>query len=121
MSKVYQPVIIEKVEEIIKILDESEFFKDYDITNMDFIREYLSDNLTQKFIIGNFDIENDELFSEDEFEKILKEMVVGTLLEELKQKGVINSYGDETMDEEVYFLTEEGKKHLENLKKEEED
>ena len=118
MSKVYQPSVISKTEEVIKILEECDFFKDHDINNLDFAREYLRDKLTDKFISGNIDIENDELFMENEFEDILKEIVVGTLLIELKNKGIINSYEDDDT-EEVFFLTEEGRKQLEILKKNE--
>lgn len=115
MGKIYQPEVISKASEIIKILEECEFFKDHEIDNTDFAMEYLCDKLTDKFILGDIDVENDQLFIENEFETILKEIVVGTLLIELKKKGVINSYEDDET-EEVFFLTEEGKKHLNNIK-----
>ena len=118
MSRVYQPIVIDKAEEVIKILEECSFFKDHDIDNLNFAKEYLCDKLTEKFISGNIDIENDELFMENEFEDMLKEIVVGTVLLELKNKGIINSYEDDNT-EEVFFLTKEGKEHLETLKKNE--
>ena len=116
MSKVYQPSVINRAEEVIKILEECKFFEDHEINNLDFTREYLCDKLTEKFISGDMDIDNDQILSEDEFETFLKEIVVGTLLMELKNKGIIDSYEDDNT-EEVFFLTKEGKEHLEILKK----
>lgn len=116
MSKIYQPSVISKAKEVIKILEECKFFEDHEIKNNDYTMKYLCDKLTEKFITGDMDIENDQLFTEDEFETILKEIVVGTLLMELKNKGIINSYEDDST-EEVFFLTKEGKEHLEILKK----
>ena len=65
------------------------------------------------FINGTLDSETDELFTEDEFDQLLKELVAGSLLYELKQKGLVDSYEDDAT-EEMFFLTEEGKKLLKN-------
>jgi DNA-binding PadR family transcriptional regulator len=73
--------------------------------------------MTEKYIsglIGDFDGENGELFTEEEFSKLLKEIVAGSILNSLKEEGYLNSYEDETT-EELFFLTEKGKKHLEDL------
>ena len=51
------------------------------------------------------------MFTEDEFEVILRELVAGSVLYELKDKGLVDSYEDDNT-EEMFFLTEEGKKHL---------
>lgn len=111
MSKAYQPIVVEETENIIQGLIESDFFNDYEIDDYTFARQYILDLLTQKFIDGLLENEEDELFSEDEFTKMLREIVAGTLLYELKERGLINSYEDNDT-EEVFFLTEEGKKHL---------
>lgn len=111
MSKAYQPIVVEETENIIQGLIESDFFNDYEIYDYTFARQYILDLLTQKFIDGLLENEEDELFSEDEFTKMLREIVAGTLLYELKERGLINSYEDNDT-EEVFFLTEEGKKHL---------
>lgn len=113
MSKVYQPFITEQVNEIIEILEETNFFRDHELTDKTFAVNYLSDNLTSKFITGKIDSNTRELFTEDEFTQILKEIIAGTVLNELKDKGYINSYEDENT-EEVFFLTPEGREYLKN-------
>jgi predicted transcriptional regulator len=42
--------------------------------------------------------------------------VAGTILNELKTKGLVNSYEDDNT-EEMFFLTEKGKKVLKNDEK----
>jgi hypothetical protein len=111
MSKVYQPIVIEETENLIEGLKESKFFEDYEIEDLTFVREHLLEIMTQKFIDGSLDEEFEELFSEDEFTKILQELVAGSLLYEMKEKGFINSYEDENT-EETFFLTEKGKDFL---------
>lgn len=109
MSKAYQPIIVEETEHIIQGLIESNFFLDYEIDDYTYARQHILDLLTQKFIDGLFEDEESELFNEDEFTKLLREIVSGTILLDLKQKGLINSYEDDST-EEVFFLTEKGKK-----------
>ena len=110
MNKIYQPIVIEKTNDIIESL--IDFFNDYEIESLDFAKEYLCDKLTEKFING--ELEEDEignvlLFTESEFEVILKELIAGSILYELKDKGLIGSYEDNTT-EETFFLTKKGKK-----------
>jgi len=107
----YQPIVIKKTNEILEILEESNFFLDFELESTDFAKSYLLDKLTQKFIVGDIDFEMDELFTEDEFDQILKEIAAGTVLYELKEKGLVDSYSDDNT-EEMFFLTEEGKKLL---------
>ena len=111
MSKIYQPIVIEEVEYLIEGLKDADFFKDYEIEDLTYIRQHLSDLLTEKFINGTLDDETEELFTEEEFDQLLKELVAGSILYELKQKGLVDSYEDDTT-EEMFFLTEEGKKVL---------
>ncbi len=115
MGKIYQPVVKEEAENIIKGLVETDFFTEYEITSHDYTREYLCDKLTEKYINNGFDNDED-LFDEDEFIVILKEIIAGSLLMQLKEKGFIDSYDDDSMDEEMFFLTEEGKKELKKNK-----
>lgn len=110
MSKIFQPKVKEIAKEIIDDLTESGFFAEYEIINTEFANEYLCEKLTEKFIIGELDLE-EALFDEPEFTKILQEIIAGSLLTELKKKGYINSYEDENT-EELFFLTEEGKKYV---------
>ena len=111
MSKVYQPIVIEETENLLEGLKESMFFEDYEIEDLTFAREHLLDLMTQKFVEGKLDEDFEEIFTEEEFEQLLKEIVAGSLLYELKDKGYVNSYSDE-YTEEMFFLTEKGKQHM---------
>jgi hypothetical protein len=116
MDKIYQPVVIEKCDIIIDSL--IEFFEDYEIESLDFAKKYLCDKLTEKFILGELNEEEEDtlfLFTEEEFEVILKELVAGSVLYELKEKGYVESYEDDTT-EEMFFLTKKGKKFLKEEK-----
>lgn len=110
MSKVYQPVVIENTEKFIQALEESYFFVDYDIEDKTFAKSYLLDVFTNKFIDGKLD-DDEGIFNESEFETILKEIAAGSLLHQLKEKGLVNSYEDD-QTEETFFLTEKGKQYL---------
>ena len=116
MSKIYQPIVIEESENLLIGLVESKFFDDYEISDLTFARQYILDIVNEKYILGLLGDETDELFSEDEFTKILQELVAGSVLYELKNQGYLNSYEDENT-EETFFLTPKGKKHLEKEKK----
>lgn len=112
MSKIYQPIVIEMTNDIITDLRESEFFTDYEINSTVFAEKYLLDKLTEKFILGELENEDDEflgVFNDDEFEVVLREIVAGSILYELKEKGLVDSYEDETT-EEMFFLTKKGKR-----------
>ena len=117
MDKIYQPIVIEKCDIILDSL--IEFFEDYEIESLDFAKKYLCDKLTEKFILGELDEEEGDslfLFNEEEFEVILKELIAGSVLYDLKQKGYVESYEDDTT-EEMFFLTKKGKKYLKDEKK----
>jgi len=116
MSKVYQPVVVKNVDLIIESLVESDFFISYELESTDFAREYFSDRLTEKFIKGELTDDEGDFFTEDEINQYLKEIIAGTLLNELKNKGLVNSYEDDNT-EEVFFLTEEGKEYMKNKMK----
>ena len=112
MSIIYQPIVIEKCNEILESL--TEFFEDFEVTSLEFAKKYLCDKLTDKFILGELEEEEGDslfLFTEDEFEVILRELIAGSVLYELKQKGLVDSYEDDTT-EEMFFLTKKGKKML---------
>lgn len=112
MDKIYQQCVIDKTEELLEILKSISFFDDYEIENTNFARKYFLDILTEKFISGKFD--DEDILSEDEFETCLKEIIAGSVLYDLKEKGFVNSYEDDEVDE-VFFLTEEGKQYLKKL------
>jgi hypothetical protein len=119
MNKVYQPIVIEETDYFIEGLAESGFFEDYDIKDLTFVRTHLLNIFTEKFINGLLNDDDLELFGEDEFDTLLKELVAGSILFELKGKGYIDSYEDEDT-EEMFFLTDEGKKHVKNTNPEDE-
>jgi hypothetical protein len=111
----YLPKIIEVSEEMINILIEDQFFDDFEITDYSYARKRFCDELTAKFIAGDLDFEDDELFTDEELDAILKEIAAESVLSTLKKSGYINSYEDDDV-EETFFLTEKGKKEIERLK-----
>jgi hypothetical protein len=112
MSTIYQPIVIEKSNEIIESL--TDLFIDYEIMSLEFARKYLCDKLTDKFIEGNLDNDDEGsilIFNDEEFEVVLREIVAGSVLYELKEKGLVDSYQDDTT-EEMFFLTKKGKREM---------
>lgn len=105
----YQQVVLDKADAFITILTEIDFFKDHEIKNIEFAKKYLCDVLTEKFIDGKID--DDILFEEEEIEKMLNEIIVGSIFQELKRKGYVDSIDNEN-HEETFFLTEDGKEYL---------
>jgi hypothetical protein len=112
MNKIYQPEVLVKSKEIIDLLVDIKFFSDHEIDNTYFAEQYFNEKLTEKFING--EINEEAIFSEDEMEICLKEIITGSILYQLKDKGYVNSYEDENT-EEIFFLTEEGKEYLKNI------
>jgi hypothetical protein len=119
MNRVYQPIVIEETDYFIEGLVESGFFEDYDIKDLTFVRTHLLNIFTEKFINGLLNDDDVELFGEEEFDILLKELVAGSILFELKEKGFVDSYEDEDT-EEMFFLTDEGKKYVKNTNSDEE-
>jgi hypothetical protein len=119
MSKIYQPIVIEKTNEIIETLIESKLFEDYEIESTEFATKYFLDKLTEKFILGEMTIDTDMLFSEDEFDKCIREVIVGSMLTKMKQNGYVNSYEDDET-EETFFLTDKGREFLKILRENDE-
>jgi hypothetical protein len=121
MDRKYQPMVLDHASIIIGMLKETNFFVDYELESEEFAMDYLCEKLTEKFIQGELNGQFDiEIFSEDEMEKFLREIVAGSILMELQEKGIVDSIEDEN-NEERFFLTDLGKnlandikKHLEN-------
>jgi hypothetical protein len=116
MNRVYQPVVLQKTKELITILEETNFFKEYQIESTEYAELYFKNLLTEKFILGQLDITDDvdlEIFTDTEFGEILNRIISGSVLYELKAKGLVNSYEDEDT-EETFFLTSKGKKYIED-------
>jgi hypothetical protein len=109
----YLPKIETITEEIIQTLIEDEFFKDFEIEDYSYARKRIAEELTNKFLINGLDEENG-IFSDDEFDKILKEIAAEDVLRSLQKRGLINSYEDENT-EEIFFLTEKGREEMNNV------
>lgn len=114
MSKIYQKEVIKQSEEFIDALIESNFFKEHEIDNLTFAKEFVLEVMNKKYVEGIIGEEKSEFFSEKEFTEILQTIIAGSLLHELKEKGLINSYEDENTDE-IFFVTEKGKEIMKNL------
>lgn len=111
MSKIYPPAVEDHANDLIEGLHESGFFEDYEIKDFEYINEHVRNVLTEKFIAGTIDEDFEDMFNEEEFEQLLKELIAGSILYELKNKGLVNSYDDDNT-EEMFFLTEKGKEYL---------
>jgi hypothetical protein len=121
MKPIYQPIVLRHAENIIEAFNESGFFEDYEIEDKSYTMGYLCDKLTDKFILGELNEVIDEyVFTEDEMEKILREIIAGTYLTELQDKGFIDSIQD-AEDQERFFLTDMGKEWAERINKEKEE
>jgi DNA-binding transcriptional regulator YhcF (GntR family) len=117
MDNVYQPIVIEKSLEIIESLTESGFFSEMNIKTKDFAHEHLCKKLTKKFIEGKLS-NDDEVFTIEEMDKILTEILVGTVLLELESEGIVETIEDEN-NEQVFFLTAKGKEIATKINEEE--
>lgn len=109
----YIPKILTITEEIIKTLEDDNFFIDFEISDTTYAKNRIADELTKKFLIDGFDGEEEGFFSEDEFDVILREIAAENFLRVLQKKGLVDSYEDENT-EETFFLTEKGKEELNN-------
>lgn len=108
-------MVIERANEIMEVLVETYFFEDYEIENKEYAMEYLCDALTQKFIKGEL-TEDEPMFTDDEMDKCLREIVAGSYLFELQKDGIIDSIEGED-NEERFFLTDFGKKIAAEIEK----
>jgi ribosomal protein S8 len=110
----YLPKIQEITEEIIASLVEDDYFVDFEISSQDYARKRISDELTKKFLENGLDNEEEGYFNEEEFDIILKEIIAEDVLRTLQKGGYINSYEDDDT-EEMFFLTDLGKKRVSEM------
>ena len=103
----FLPKIVEISNEIIEVLIEDKFFVDFEIEDMTYAKKRFCEELTTKFVNGELD-ESEYIFSDDEYDIILNEIVAEDILRSLQKQGYVNSYEDDNT-EEVFFLTDEGK------------
>lgn len=116
MDNFYQPNIVQYANEILHVLRETGFFTDFEIEDESFAKDYFCKKLTDKFIKGELDEFIDNVFNNDEIDKFLNEIVAGSLLQELQNKGLVDSIEDEN-NEERFFLTEKGKEMAKGIQK----
>jgi hypothetical protein len=107
----YLPKIENIANEIIQTLIEDKFFEDFEIEDYSYTKKRFCEELTTKFLLNGLENEDIGIFNEDEFDKILKEIVAEDMLRGLQKKGLINSYEDDNT-EEVFFLTEKGREEI---------
>lgn len=111
----YLPRIEKMSQELINTLIEDEFFEDFEITDHGYAKKRFCDELTAKFIAGGIDFDEDDIFTEDELDAILRDIIAENALRGLEKSGFINSYEDDNV-EEIFFLTEKGKAELSNIR-----
>jgi hypothetical protein len=107
----YPSIVSEKANDFIEILKDIDFFEENEIEIDSSIVNLICEKLIKKFIDGLIS-ESDEVFdylSEDEINSLLTEIITLSALNSLKDKGIIDSIENE-YNEEMFFLTEEGKK-----------
>jgi hypothetical protein len=107
----YLPKIENIANEIIQTLIEDKFFEDFEIEDYSYTKKRFCEELTTKFLLNGLENEDIGIFNEDEFDKILKEIVAEDMLRSLQKTGLINSYEDDNT-EEVFFLTEKGREEM---------
>jgi hypothetical protein len=107
----YLPKIENIANEIIQTLIEDKFFEDFEIEDYSYTKKRFCEELTTKFLLNGLENEDIGIFNEDEFDKILKEIVAEDMLRSLQKTGIINSYEDDNT-EEVFFLTEKGREEM---------
>lgn len=97
------------IQEIVKdAMEDLQIFIYQENIRPDILQDALCESLMKKFVMG------EELRWEiEEFEEILKLSVVNTIIEELKDKGYIDSIEDEN-GKEWMWATEKAKKELAN-------
>lgn len=108
----YPESVSEVTERLLEGLKEAEFFEkedaDYNITFKRF-----ADFFLQRWLRGE-DLED---FPEDQFSKILNSSIIESDLLRLKDKDLLDCIENED-GEMLYFITEKGRKEVENYKPE---
>ena len=121
MKKTFQPFIVAKAEEMIIFMKtDYDVFENLGIKSTEYTKERLCDILTEKFINGEYD-ENDDigdLFPDDKLlMSFLAEMATKSDLDNLIEKGLVGSLDDDS-GRDFYFVTEKGKECVKQMNKE---
>jgi hypothetical protein len=112
MKKIYQPFIIEKAGLILDVLKD-------DVSITDFTMDRMCDLLTDKFISGDLSSDDpiQEIFNEKELLLYINEMEIHKDLDHLIELELIDYFVDDNEGLLIYFMTEKGKKYVDELKK----
>jgi hypothetical protein len=106
---IYPKYVTENTEKLINSLIESNFFKENEIEDLTFatkhINIFFNNNYVKNLLYEDFNI------SDDEFSTLLKEIIAGSTLYNLINKGLITSYSDDDT-EEIFFLSKKFKNNL---------
>ena len=118
MKKTFQPFIVAKAEEMINFMrNDYDIFENLGIKSTEYTKERLCDILTEKFIIGEYN-ENDDigdLFPDDKLlMSFLAEMATKSDLDNLIEKGLVGSLDDDS-GRDYYFVTEKGKECVKQM------
>lgn len=123
MSKIYSPQVIEYTQKAIDSLSEKDemlegnFFEIETPQNPELGKEILYGLIADKATENFLQREDQSLhLDEDQFYEVFNDVILHVSLDNLKNKGLINSYEDEN-GEELYFLTETGKQITEEITK----
>jgi hypothetical protein len=102
----YPNKVVERATKVANLLKENGFFEDEEL-NPEIAYKITIDKFSElfypKWVSGD---DEDFSYSDGEFEKVLTEIILDSVLESLKQKGIIDSIDDK------HFLTEKGKEIL---------
>ena len=107
MKTNYQPIVVNNATKMFKVLEEENFFDEFEIKDKQFVFDYFCDFFTEKFIKGEYQ-DTDITISFDEMEKCLLEITIKDTLYSLTKEGIVNVVEDEN-NEEQFFLTGLGK------------
>lgn len=105
-------VVLEHTETIIGALRDSFFFDDYAIGEEFATKTFIK--LITELYVSNPSLDEPFFWTEEEFEVILQKIITGSIMYQLKEEGIMDSYEDENT-EETFFLTEKGKEYKNNI------
>lgn len=105
----YQPFIIKNSEVFIHLLED-------EVEDIDYFRKLLCEEMTKKFINGTLSSNDpvDTIFYEEELLNILLRVDIQKNLNKLIEEKLIDTIENEN-DEEMFFLTQKGKKVCQEL------
>ena len=112
MKKTYQPFIIEKADKILDILKD-------DISPTEMAKNRLCNLLTEKFIKGELNPDDpvNMIFEEDELLSFVNICLVEKDIERLMELGLVGMLDDDDDPEPTYFVTKEGRKYIDELRR----